>query len=708
MRKINPILQMNQTECGLCAAAMLMEYYGVCITIHDLSTRFTVGRDGASIKVLRDIFSTYQFKSYVFSSKNNLSQIEDGLVPFIAFKKQGHFVVIESIGDDTVTILDPGIGRVEIEKEELDTEYLNILIKIEPDRDFEKVNTRGGEFRIIWDALRFNIKSLLNVLIITSLVYAITLALPILIKSMVDIFLSKHSLNNNIKILAISIVFSGFIYIFVNGLKLRASVNLSIVIDKFLSVTVINKLLKNKFEYFINRTSSDIQYRLALLKSLKTIMSDVAIQTVLDLGTMLIIFIYILNINIFYAIFLLFFSVFIIVFSFLIKDRMLMLKNKELSADNNLQILQYDIFRSIFDVKVLALTNEKHKLWEQNYEKYLDSHKKSQLFLSNYHNLLSFITLYVPIFIPLIGILLSELNRTNEISSIISLQSMGGIYINGLISISQLSDNITTMKSYISRIQDILLQEDEEHRDGEINFKGNITIKKLSFKYPGARENTLDDISFSISEGESVAIVGESGSGKSTLFYVLLGVYDNYQGIIEYEGMDLKCLNKDKLRKQIGVVPQNPLLFSGSIKENLTSDKYLDDKIIYDVLKKVSMFEFVNSLPMKLNTIISENGFNLSGGQKQRLALARAIISHKNVLILDEATSSLDNITEHSIIRYLEQDSKTKIVIAHRLNTIRNSDKIIVLKNGKICEIGNHDELISNRNEYYRMYSEEI
>lgn len=304
--------------------------------------------------------------------------------------------------------------------------------------------------------------------------------------------------------------------------------------------------------------------------------------------------------------------------------------------------------------------------------------------------------------------MLSELNRTNEISSIISLQSMGGIYINGLISISQLSDNITTMKSYISRIQDILLQEDEEHRDGEINFKGNITIKNLSFKYPGARENTLNDISFSISEGESVAIVGESGSGKSTLFYVLLGAYDNYQGIIEYEGMDLKYLNKDKLRKQIGVVPQNPLLFSGSIKENLTSDKYLDDKIIYDVLKKVSMFEFVNSLPMKLNTIISENGFNLSGGQKQRLALARAIISRKNVLIFDEATSSLDNITEHSIVRYLEQDSKTKIVIAHRLNTIRNSDKIIVLKNGKICEIGNHDELIRNRNEYYRMYSEEI
>ena len=708
MRKINPILQMNQTECGLCAAIMLMEYYGVCISIHDLSTRFIVGRDGASIKDLRDIFSAYRFQSYVFESKDKLSKINQKLVPFIAFKKQGHFVVIESIDKDTVTILDPGIGRIEAEKKELDDEYLNIIIKINPCENFQKINTRDTEFKLILEALKANVKPLSSVLTITLFVYSITLILPILIKKMVDIFVMENSLNSSIEVLAISILCSSLVYIFINGLKLRMSINLSVAIDKFLSVKIIDKLFNNKFEYFINRTSSDIQYRLALLRSLKAIISNVAIQTVLDLGTMILILFYILTVDTLYAIFLLFFSVFVIVFSLVIKNRMLMLKNKEIYADNILQILQHDVFRSIFDVKVLALTSEKKSLWRKNYERYLDSHTKSQMFLSNYHNLLSFITLYVPIFIPLIGLLISGISKTNEVSSIISLQSMGGIYINGLISLSQLSDNMTTMKAYISRLQDILLQEDEEYREEEIELKGNISVKNLSFKYPGARMNTLNNISFSITEGETVAIVGESASGKSTLFYILLGVYDTYQGSIEYEGVDLKYLNKDKLRKQIGVVPQNPLLFSGSIKENLTSDINMDENILYDVLKRVSMFEFVNSLPMKLNTIISENGFNLSGGQRQRLALARAIISHKNVLIFDEATSSLDNLTENSIVRYLEQDSKTKIVIAHRLNTIKNSDKIIVIKNGEICEIGCHEELLNNKSEYYKMYSEEI
>lgn len=674
MKKINPILQMNQTECGLCAAAMLMEYYGIRINIHDISTKFIV------------------------------SQVS----PCIAYKTEGHFVVIESVVKNKIRVLDPSIGRIEIERQELDEEYLNILIKIEPQENFQKINTRGGEFKLIWNALTSNINIIYKVLITTLFVYAITLSLPILVKKMVDLFLSEGTLTNQVELMAIFIICGSFIYIFINSLKLRASVRLSISIDRFLSVTVIDKLFRNKFEYFISRMSSDIQYRLALLKSLKTIISNVVIQTMLDLGTMFLIFIYISTINIIYAILLLFLTVIMIAFSLIIKDRMLMLKNKELSSDNNLQVLQYDIFRSIFDVKVLALTEEKQKLWKKYYEKFIISHKQSQLFISHYHNFLSYITLYVPIFITLIGILYSVTNGVSELSTIISFQSMAGIYINGLISISQLSDNLTTMRAYITRIQDVLLQENEKCGDREIDFKGNITIENLSFKYPGAKSPTIKNINFTIEEGESVAIVGESASGKSTLFYILLGVYDTYEGYIGYEGVDLKYLNKDNLRSQIGVVSQNPLLFSGSIRENISSDKTITDERLYDVLKKVSMHEFVKSLPMGLNTIIAENGFNLSGGQKQRLALARAIVNHKDVLILDEATSSLDNITEHSIVNYLNNESKTKIVIAHRLNTIKNCDRIVVLKNGEICEIGTHKELMSHKSEYYKMYREEI
>lgn len=354
---------------------------------------------------------------------------------------------------------------------------------------------------------------------------------------------------------------------------------------------------------------------------------------------MIVIFVYIASIQIAYSLILLLFTIIVITLSLLIRNKMLLYKNKELSADNKLQVLQYDIFRSIFDVKVLGLSQTKHKVWKEYYSDYISAHKTSQLFLSNYQNVLSYVTIYFPIFIPLVGIWISGTVNNNQIGTIISLQSLTGIYVSGLISISQLTDNFTSLKSYITRINDVLMQEDEINRSKKINFRGNIEVKNLSFKYPGGKESILSNISFSIREGEEVAIVGESGSGKSTLFYILLGAYDNYEGQIMYDGVNFQELSKDNFREQISVVPQNPLLFSGTIRENLIQDSYYDDKYIYEVLSKVSMSEFIKSLPMGLDTLISENGFNISGGQKQRIALARSIINKSSIFFLDEATS---------------------------------------------------------------------
>ncbi|MCB4976031.1 peptidase domain-containing ABC transporter, partial [Streptococcus mutans] len=590
-------------------------------------------------------------------------------------------------------------------KDELDNDYKNLILKITPNENFKTVNTRGQEFSLIKEAVFFNKKLVVQVLIAAVIVYSLTLVAPLLLKGLVDNFLVSKQIDTTIWALSIGTIASSLVYFVVNRVKQITSIRLSISVDKFLSKKVVDKLFKNKFEFYLNRTSSDIQYRLVLLKNLKTIISDIIIQTFLDIGSMVVILIYIMNLQPLYAVFLAFITLLILSMSRFMREKMLLYKNKELATDSKLQVFQYDIFRAIFDVKVLGLSSKKHRSWHRYYEDYIKSHEKNQRFITLYQNILAYITLYVPIFIPILGIWISGLAHSNQVGTIISLQSITGTYISGLISIAQLSDNITTAKSYLIRIDDILLQEDEAVRNRTIDFKGNIRVNNLSFVYPGAEDKTLDDISFSINEGESVAIVGESGSGKSTLFYILLGAYDNYEGDIYFEGLDLKILNKDALREQIGVVPQDALLFNGSIKENLVEDFEVADNDIYDALKKVTLLDFVDSLPMGINTVVSENGFNFSGGQRQRLALARAILNQKSMLFLDEATSALDNITEHQIVEYLSEDSKTKIVIAHRLSTIKNSDKIIVLKDGQVSEVGDHHSLMAQKGEYYRMYS---
>lgn len=706
MKKITPIIQMNQTECGLCVAIMLMEYYGVILNVHDITIKFPTGRDGSNLEDLKNIFSYYNFQTKTYKVKGALSEITNPVLPCIGYKKKGHFVVIENIKGEKVTILDPVIGRTIISKNELDTEFEKIIIRILPTDNFEKINTRKNEFSLIKEALTFNKVVVFKVLIVTFIIYMLTLLIPILLKNIVDIFLSSSQVNNQIAFLSIAILVSSLFYLLINKLKLVFSIDLSISVDKFLSYKVMDKLFNNKFEFFLNRTSSDIQYRLALLKGLNIIISKVVIQTFLDAGLMFVIFVYVFSINFVYALLVFLFTIIILTISMVLRNNMLMHKNSELAADNKLQVLQYDIFRSIFDVKVLSLSNTKHKIWNTYYDKYLIAHKKNQIFLSIYQNIISYVSLFCPILIPLIGIWINGTVNKNQLGIIISLQAVTGIYIGSLISVSQLSDNITSLKSYVTRIQDILLQESEIKRSQTIDFKGNINVENLSFVYPGSKNKILNNVSFSLKEGESLAIVGESGSGKTTLFYILLGAYDKYEGRIEFENVNLQKINKDDLRNQIGVVPQNPLLFSGSIKDNITQYKKHSDKHIYDVLKKVSLYNFIQSLPMKLDTIVSENGFNLSGGQKQRISIAQAIINKKSVLFLDEATSSLDNIIENNISQHLSKEYRTKIVIAHRLTTIKKSDKIIVMKKGEVVEIGNHEQLLEKKGEYYKMYSD--
>lgn len=707
-KKITPIIQMSQTECGLCAATMLMESYDVKLKVHDITTKFAVGRDGASIADLKKIFKFYKFDTLLYEVNGGIEHISSSALPCITYHMSGHFIVIEKVNKWDIVILDPAIGKMRISKKKIAQDYKNIIIKITPSIGFEKRNTRKNEFSLIKEAV-FKNKFLVGESAITAiLVYALMLIVPILLKEIVDDYLQTGGLNNQIAKLSYCIVISSLVYFVINGIKTLAGIRLSIKVDRFLTKKVINKLLKNKFEYYLNRTSSDIQYRLALLKNLQLVISNVIIQTLLDVGSMIVILFYVLQYQLEYALLLSVITILVLGVSMLVRSHMLMLKNEEISRESKLQIQQYDIFRSIFDVKVLGLSKTKIQVWDESYEEYIGSHYKSQRFSAIYKNVLSYISIYVPIFIPMLGIWMSGIYNNDQIGTIISLQSLTGVYITGLVSISQLVESITNIKALIVRIEDILVQDNEKDGNIHIELRGNINVKNLSFTYPGAKQAVLSNINFQVKEGESVGIVGESGSGKSTLFYTLLGAYDDYKGSIMYENVELKLLNKDGFRKQAAAVPQNSLLFNGSIKENLTQDPSITDEEIYEVLKKVSLFDFVKSLPMKINTMISENAFNFSGGQRQRLAMARAIINKKSILFLDEATSSLDNLTEQRIVDYLNTISRTKVVIAHRLSTIKKCDKILVMKNGHIVESGNHYQLMNAEGEYYRMYYKEV
>jgi len=239
---------------------------------------------------------------------------------------------------------------------------------------------------------------------------------------------------------------------------------------------------------------------------------------------------------------------------------------------------------------------------------------------------------------------------------------------------------------------------------------GRITFDNVDFRYPSRDEVTvLKNVTFSIQPGQEVAFVGPSGAGKSTLVSLLLKFYEPTSGTILFDGRDSRSFPITSVRKQMAIVMQDVFLFGGTIKENISYGKPgADEQEIIDAAIQANAWDFIQSFPDKLNTVVGERGVQLSGGQRQRIAIARAVLKNPTILILDEATSSLDSESERLVQEALEKlmKGRTSVVIAHRLATVRKADKIIVLESGRIVEQGTHAELLSNENGLYKSLTE--
>ena len=261
-------------------------------------------------------------------------------------------------------------------------------------------------------------------------------------------------------------------------------------------------------------------------------------------------------------------------------------------------------------------------------------------------------------------------------------------------------------------LMDILEEVTEDitlEKTSTIKIEGVLAFNNVCFSYPSRRDiQVLKDVTFNVEKGKQIAIVGPSGSGKSTIASLVFRFYDPESGNITIDGKELNNYELSQIRNQMAIVPQEVMLFGGTIKENIEYGKpNATEEEIFEAAKKANALEFIESFPEKFETLVGDRGIQLSGGQKQRIAIARAILKDPSILVLDEATSALDSESERLVQEALERlmEGRTSIVIAHRLSTIKKADSIIVLDNGKIKEKGTHEELVKKENGIYKNLS---
>ena len=288
-----------------------------------------------------------------------------------------------------------------------------------------------------------------------------------------------------------------------------------------------------------------------------------------------------------------------------------------------------------------------------------------------------------------------------SIGEVVLFQSLFSSISASVLSLVNAFPSLTAGKEAVHSLSEIVCATDIEKDDGDIpvpQIYGDVTFENVCYHYPNEQKNVVDNFNFHVNQGERIAVVGSSGSGKSTLMNLLIGLLAPTDGRILIDGTPLTDLPLQSYRHFISVVPQNSILFSGTIRENITYGmRRYSEKRLQRAVEDSAVAEFLPSMPHGLDTQVGERGDKLSGGQKQRVSIARALVRDPRILILDEATSALDNVSEYHVQRAIEKlvENRTTFIVAHRLSTIRNADRIIVMDEGKLVETGTYEELIS-------------
>jgi ABC-type bacteriocin/lantibiotic exporter with double-glycine peptidase domain len=706
-KKVPYVEQLSITECGLCCVAMILRYHKSYESLHDLRLLLDTGRDGSSITQLVNLLHKLNFKTKTYKAQTEgLAHIN---LPGIIFWEDSHFVILEKINKDYATIVDPASGRVKLKIADFKKSYSDYIIAALPEETFVRRKKESSIWKKYIYVLIKNKPLFYQIILFSVLSYISTLFMPIIVQNLIDQTLNDVGLSN-LKPYFFLIIIAAILFMFIDFFKNRQLIKLRINIDKDISTELFDHLLKLPFKYFDIRNKADILSSLNSTTIIRETLARQLITGLINIGAIIFIVIYMCYQSLIMSIILL--VLFIVNTSILLITKPYFIDfNKYLVfQQNKYQSVQIESIYSILGIKMSAIESDVKQRWTTRFKEYLDKFKYKEEFSNYLNSLMNFTQVVSPLIILITGIYLVTINYLT-IGQTIALYSLSSTFFSLSSSVFDTWMSYLNSAAYLERIGDVISspKEEDAQEKTKLNLLGNIKFEDVCFSYSKNSNMVIKNISLDIREGQKVAIVGKSGSGKSTLAKLLVGLYQPTNGSIYYDNINMKEINTSHARRQMGIVPQEVSLFNKNILENIRMDR--EDITLEQVIiaaKIAQIHDEINAMPLKYNTIISEMGVNLSGGQRQRIALARAIVNNPKIIVLDEATSSLDNNNETEVSNYFSKIGCTRIVIAHRLPTIIDADLIIVMDDGLIAEQGTHGELLNNKSYYYNLYQKEL
>lgn len=702
------IKQHDITDCGAACIASIASHYKLNLPVARIRQLAGTDKKGTNILGMVEAAQKLGFEAKgVKGTFESLFKIpKPAIAHLIVDNILQHYVVIYKVTSKYIEVMDPIDGQMHRKSHELfKMEWTDALVLLLPEEEFQTGDQKASVQGRFWNLIKPH-RSILIQALFGAIVYTILgLSTSVFVQKLIDFVLVDGN-HNLLNLMSVAMTIILVLQLFIGTAKTIFTLKTGQMIDARLILGYYKHLLKLPQQFFDTMRVGEIISRINDAVKIRTFLNDVSINFLVNI--FIVFFSFVMMFTYYWKLALIMLTViplYLVIYFITNKlNKKVQRKLMEDSAELESQLVES--LNSVGTLKRFGLESYSNEKTETRFIKLLQTGFKSNMnavFSGTSSELISRLLTIILLWVGATYVLDNKITP----GELLSFYTLIGYFtgpVSSLIGMNKTVQDAVIAADRLFEIMDLEREKDENQIELTTDKVGDIRFENVSFRY-GTRVNVFEELSLTIPQGKFTAIVGESGSGKSTLMSILQNIYPIQKGNVSIGKYDLKYISNLSLRQMVSVVPQQIDLFAGNVIDNIALGDYEPDmQRIIEISTQLGIIDFIETLPQGFQTYLGENGTALSGGQRQRIAIARAIYRNPQILILDEATSSLDSASElyvQRMINLLMADRKTVIVIAHRLSTLNSADKIIILDKGKITEEGSHDELLLDSTSVY-------